>query len=162
MPVPPQEPGFGVPCPDAGYGFLLGHQFDPRLVVDPAENREDARWAAATLGVRRAGRAGRAPQAEDIEVGQALLGYDGTAPEWFVAWRTTRLQGISRDADLSQWLADTAEEGVGITDVPPREELLRWWPSSRRGRYRRLCTSDHRTPTTRSRDVRGGAPGAES
>jgi hypothetical protein len=55
------------------------------------------------------------------------LGYDGTAPEWFVAWRTIRLQGISRDADLGQWLADRAEEGVGVADVPPREDLVRWW-----------------------------------
>jgi hypothetical protein len=127
MLLPAEESGFGVPCPDAGYGFLLGHEFDPRLVVDPAENREDAHWAAATLGVRRAGRAGRAPQADDFDVGQALLGYDGTAPEWFVAWRRTRLQGISRDADLGQWLADRAEEGVGVADVPPRDELMRWW-----------------------------------
>jgi hypothetical protein len=124
---PPQAPGFGVPCPDAGYGFLLGHQFAGYLVVDPAEDREDAHWAAATIGVRRAGRAGRAPQVDDIDAGRTLLGYDGTAPDWFVRWRTIRLHGISRDPELAQWLADAAEEGVGVTAAPPREQLERWW-----------------------------------
>jgi hypothetical protein len=124
---PPREPGFGVPCPDAGYGFLLGHQLDGRLVVDPAESREDAHWAAATLGVRRAGRAGRAPRVDDFDVGRGLLGYDGTAPMWFVRWRTTRLQGISHEPELGQWLADSAEEGVGVDELPPRERLVHWW-----------------------------------
>lgn len=123
----PGEPGFGVPCPDAGYGFLLGHQLDGRLDVNPAEDREDAHWAAATLGVRRAGRAGRAPSVDDFDFGRTLLGYDGTAPESFVRWRTTRLQGVSRDPELGQWLADAAEEEVGVTEVPPREQLVRWW-----------------------------------
>jgi hypothetical protein len=124
---PPREPGFGVPCPDAGYGFLLGHRFAGYLVVDPAEDREDAHWAAATIGVRRAGRAGRAPEVNDFHAGRRLLGYDGTAPEWFVRWRTIRLHRISRDPHLAQWLADAAEEGVGVTAAPPREELVRWW-----------------------------------
>jgi hypothetical protein len=124
---PPGVPGFGVPCPDAGYGFLLGHQFDGRLVIGQDEEREDAHWAAATLGVRRAGRGGRAPGVDDLEVGRALLGYDGTAPEWFVRWRTTRLNRISRDPALAQWLADAAEEGVGVGEVPAQEHLVRWW-----------------------------------
>jgi hypothetical protein len=127
MLTPPAEPGFGVPCPDAGYGYLLGHQFDDRVVAGPDEDREDAHWAAATLGVRRAGRAGRAPRIDDIEVGRAFLGYDGSAPEWFVRWRTIQLHGICRDPNLAQWLADVTEYSVGVDDVPPRDQLLRWW-----------------------------------
>lgn len=127
MLTPPAGPGFGVPCPDAGYGYLLGHQFDDRVHAGPDEGREDAHWAAATLGVRRAGRAGRAPRVDDFEVGRALLGYDGSAPEWLVRWRTIRLHGISRDPALAQWLADETENAVGVEDVPPRDQLLRWW-----------------------------------
>jgi hypothetical protein len=127
MLTPPAEPGFGVPCPDAGYGYLLGHELDDRLETGPDEAREDAHWAVATVGVRRAGRAGRAPDIDDLAVSLAVLGYDGSAPEWFVGWRTIRLQGISGNTDLSQWLADTTEEGVGVGDVPPRDELVRWW-----------------------------------
>jgi hypothetical protein len=127
MVAPPAEPGFGVPCPDAGYGYLLAHEFDDRVVAGPGEDRQDARWAAATLGVRRAGRAGRAPSIDDVEVGRALLGYDGSAPEWFVRWRTIRLHGICRDPNLAQWLADVTESAVGVDDVPPRDQLLAWW-----------------------------------
>lgn len=127
MPEQPRGPGFGAPCPDAGYGYLLGHQLAGRLVVSPEEDREDAHWAAATLAVRRAGRAGRAPLVADFDVGRALLGYDGTAPESFAPWRAAWLRGIVRDAELSQWLADTAEHDIGVEDVPPRDELARWW-----------------------------------
>jgi hypothetical protein len=98
-----------------------------RVDTGPDEGREDAHWAAATLGVRRAGRAGRAPRVDDFEVGRALLGYDGSAPEWLVRWRTIRLHGISRDPDLAQWLVDVTEAAVGVDDVPPRDQLLRWW-----------------------------------
>ena len=38
-----------------------------------------------------------------------------------------QLHGISRDPELAQWLADAAEEGVGVTELPPREQLERWW-----------------------------------
>jgi hypothetical protein len=123
----PREPGFGVPCPDAGYGYLLGHELAGRLVVGADEDREDAHWAAATVAVRRAGRAGRAPLVADFEVGRELLGYDGTAPESFERWRAAWLRGIVRDPGLSQWLADTAEHGIGVEDVPPRDEVARWW-----------------------------------
>ena len=114
---PPREPGFGVPCPDAGYGFQLGHELDRELVADPMENREDAHWAVATLAVRRAGRAGRAPRVDDIHVGRALLGYDGTAPTDLVRWHVLRLRGISREPELGQWLGDIAEQEVGVSDV---------------------------------------------
>jgi hypothetical protein len=124
---PPREPGFGVPCPDAGYGFLLGHELDRELVADPMENREDAHWAVATLAVRRAGRAGRAPRVDDLQVGRALLGYDGTAPSDLVRWRVLQLRGISREPELGQWLGDITEQGVGLSDVPSRDELARWW-----------------------------------
>jgi hypothetical protein len=124
---PPREPGFGVPCPDAGYGFLLGHELAERLVLGPSEHREDAHWAASTLAVRRAGRAGRAPLVEDFDVGRALLGYDGSAPESLARWRAARLHGISRDPELIQWLGDSAEQTLGLADVAPREDLLRWW-----------------------------------
>jgi hypothetical protein len=124
---PPREPGFGAPCPDAGYGYLLGHQLAGRLVVGADEDLEDAHWATATLSVRRAARAGRAPLVADFEVGRALLGYDGTAPESFERWRAAWLRGIVRDTELNQWLADAAEHDIGVEDVPPRDELARWW-----------------------------------
>lgn len=126
---PPREPGFGVPGPDPGFGFVLAACRDADLVVAPGERREDAHWAVAAVGVRRAARAGRAPAPGDIEVGRVVLGYDGRAPEPFARWRAARLWGIHEDTDLAQWLADTVERDLGLERVPETGVLERWWAS---------------------------------
>jgi hypothetical protein len=131
----PREPGFGAPGPDAGYGFLLGgaHR-QHELIVAPGERREDARSAVASLGVRRAGRAGRAPVPGDIDFGSAVLGYDGRAPEAFARWRAVRLHGVHEDGQLAQWLADTVEQDLGVAGVPDRGAFDRWWAALAGGR----------------------------
>ena len=123
---PPREPGFGVPCPDAGYGFLLGHKLDRELVADPMENREDAHWAVATLAVRRAGRAGRAP-GSTTSVGRALLGYDGTAPPDLVRWRVLQLRGIFREPNSASGWATSPSRGLVSRMCPHATSLARWW-----------------------------------
>jgi hypothetical protein len=126
---PPREPGFGAPGPDPGYGFLLGALHEAELVIGPGEHRDDAHWAVAAIGVRRAARAGRAPISGDIDFGRSVLGYDGRAPEPFVRWRTNTLSGMHGDSDMAQWLADTVERGIGVDQVPGLTVLDRWWAS---------------------------------
>ncbi|HEV7763094.1 MAG TPA: hypothetical protein VGO78_28980 [Acidimicrobiales bacterium] len=125
----PRGPRFGRPCPDGGYAFLLAHCSESHLVLGAHDRPEDARWAVATIGVRRAGLAGRAPLASDVDVGRAVLGYDGDAPEAFVEWRTHRLWSIARDQHLEQWLGDLVEAGIDLTrrEPPSRDEIERWW-----------------------------------
>jgi hypothetical protein len=123
----PRQPGFGVPCPDAGYGFLLAHIRDHEIVAGPGEDREDAHYAVASVAVRRAGLLGRAPLVGDLRVARALLGYDGTAGEALARWRATWLWGIARDPDLAQRLADSVQTAIGVIDMPPRDRLERWW-----------------------------------
>lgn len=142
MKFPPRAPRFGRPCPDPGHGFLLAHCLETQLVLGDHERPEDARWAVAKIGIRRADLAGRAPLVADVHVGRAVLGYDGDAPRAFVEWRTHRLWGIARDQHLEQWLGDLAEEGLDLArlDPPSPDEIERWWaqvgattPSGARG-----------------------------
>jgi hypothetical protein len=121
-------PLFGLPCLDGGHALLLAYCSQNPLVLGAHDRPEDARWAVATIGVRRAGLAGRAPLASDVDVARTVLGYDGDAPEAFVEWRTHRLWGIALDPHVEMWLGDLVEEAVDLTrDPPSRDELARWW-----------------------------------
>jgi hypothetical protein len=125
----PRTPRSGRPGPDGGYGFLLAHCLETHLVLGAHDRPEDARWAVATIGVRRAGLAGRAPLAPDVQVGRAVLGYDGDASEALVEWRTHRLWDIARDPYVQQWLGDLVQAGIDLTrrEPPSRDEIERWW-----------------------------------
>jgi hypothetical protein len=114
---------------DAGYAFLLAHCLEAQLVLGDDEHPEDARCAVVTVGVRRAGLVGRAPLAADVDLGRALLGYDGDAPRPFVEWRTHRLWGIARDPGLERWLGELVEESLHLhrPDPPSSEQIARWW-----------------------------------
>ena len=65
---PPRSPGFGLPCPDAGYALLLADLAEDYVVLELVERRQDAEWAIAIVAMRRAGALGRAPIIEDLEI----------------------------------------------------------------------------------------------
>ena len=79
----PHGPGFGVPCPDAGYAFLLAHHSEHLLILESREHCQDANWAIAIVAVRHAGGLGRAPCIHDVALGRTVLAYDGGGPVGF-------------------------------------------------------------------------------
>jgi hypothetical protein len=128
---PPHAPGFGTPCPDAGYALLLARLTECQLELEPAERRDDANCAIATIAIRRAGLLGRAPFFDDLAFARALLAYgDGDSAD-FARWRTRHLAGIARDADLSERLADVA---MLVADMahPPTDDTVSAWQAALR------------------------------
>ena len=124
---PPLAPGFGLPCPDAGYTLLLAHLTDDDVVLEPDEEREDADWAIATVAMRRAGVLGRAPFIEDVEVARTLLAYDGTEDGGdFRGWRVRLLTGVADDPDLRQRLADVAIVAAEMRHPVDVDAARRW------------------------------------
>ncbi|MET0325669.1 MAG: hypothetical protein ABW219_10635 [Ilumatobacteraceae bacterium] len=120
-------PGFGVPCPDAGYALLLARLTDVAIELEPHERRVDADWAIATVAMRRAGALGRAPFLEDVEVARTLLAYDQAGDDDdFRGWRERSLAGVSRDPNLRQRLADLAALASGIRHPVDCDNARRW------------------------------------
>jgi hypothetical protein len=128
---PPRSPGFGIPCPDAGYALLLAHLTESHLALEQAERTEDANWAIATIAMRRAGLLGRAPFIEDLAFARALLAYDASESGDFTRWRTRRLTGIAHDPDLRQRLSDVAMVAAEVAH-PPTVDTVRAWRAALR------------------------------
>jgi hypothetical protein len=123
---PPRAPGFGLPCPDAGYALLLADHTVDRVALEPVERREDAVSAIGTIAIRRAAVLGRAPCIRDVAVALRLLAYDGDGPSEFTGWRARELAGIARDPDLRQRLADAAMPAIESRD-PIDADVARAW-----------------------------------
>jgi len=113
-----------MPCPDAGYAFLLAHRNERSLILESRERCHDACWAIATVAVRHAGSLGRAPCIRDIAHGRTVLAYDGSAPVEFSHWRANSLSGITRNQELQQRLTDALQVLPDPTDV---NALRGWW-----------------------------------
>lgn len=127
----PRAPGFGLPCPDAGYALLLANVVEERLVLEPHERRHDAEFAIATIAMRRAGVLGRAPLIGDVELARVLLAYDSREPADFTRWRARRLAGVAHDPDLGQRLADVAILAAEL-DQPDDAAVWNWRACLRR------------------------------
>jgi hypothetical protein len=123
---PPRAPGFGLPCPDAGYALLLADLTVERVTLEPVERREDAVSAIATIAIRRAAVLGRAPFMGDVAVARSLLAYDGDGPSEFTGWRARHLAGVAHDPGLQQRLADVAMPAIESGD-PVAANVLRTW-----------------------------------
>ena len=123
---PPRAPGFGLPCPDAGYALLLADLTIEHVTLEPVERKEDAVSAIATIAIRRAAVLGRAPFIGDVAVARSLLGYDGDGPSEFTVWRARQLAGIAHDPDLQQRLADVAMPAIESCD-PIDANVVRTW-----------------------------------
>jgi hypothetical protein len=120
----PHGPGLGLPCPDAGYAFLLAHHSEPDLILEPRERCQDASWAIATIAVRHAGGLGRAPCIHDVALGRSVLAYDGGGPVEFSHWRANSLSGITRNLELQQRLTNALEALPNPADA---DALRGWW-----------------------------------
>ncbi len=90
-------PGQGRTGPDAGYALALAGAWAPVVVLTEGERLDDAIAAAAAVAMTRAACAGRGPVNADLEVGLALLGYLGGAPDDLIAWRRRALGLIAGD-----------------------------------------------------------------
>jgi len=120
----PRGPGFGLPCPDAGYAFLLAHHKAHSLILEVHERCQDACWAIAAVAVRHAGSLGRAPCIHDVTLGRTVLAYDGGAPAEFSHWRANSLCGIDRDLELQQRFTHALEV---LTSPADPDALRAWW-----------------------------------
>jgi hypothetical protein len=114
----------GVPCPDAGYAFLLAHRSEHLLILESRERCQDANWAIATVAVRQAGGLGRAPCIHDVALGRTVLGYDGGGPIEFARWRANSFSGLARDLELQQRFTEALEALPDPSDADARRA---WW-----------------------------------
>lgn len=128
-----RAPGFGLPCPDAGYALFLAHLTESELALAAGEQPIDARWSVATVAMRRAGAFGRAPHIGDIRFACALLAYDQPESNDFAHWRYVWLRGIAENAVIRQWLADTIP--VELTRHLDAETIQRWRHSLNTGAF---------------------------
>jgi hypothetical protein len=120
----PHGPGLGLPCPDAGYAFLLAHHSEHLLILESREQCQDANWAIGTVAVRHAGGLGRAPCIHDVALGRTVLAYDGAGSLEFSLWRANNLSGIARNLELQQRLTDALEV---LPDPADADALRGWW-----------------------------------
>jgi hypothetical protein len=137
---PVVAPGFGLPCPDAGYALFLAALAVEHLVLEFGDRRDDAECAIATVAVRRAGMLGRAPLLQDVEIGRTLLAYDQPTDADFARWRARWICGIARDVDLRQRLADAALASETLR--PPLDaDAVHGWRATLRQRFDACATS---------------------
>ncbi len=127
-------PGFGLPCPDAGYALFLAAHSVEHLVLEFGDGRDDAKCAIATIAMRRAGMLGRAPLLQDVEIGRTLLAYEQPTDVDFARWRAGWIRGIAHDDDLRQRLADAALPTAALS--PPLDaDAVSGWRADLRQRF---------------------------
>jgi hypothetical protein len=83
----PDGPLLGTPGPNVGYALTLAERAKARFRLGAHEHVDDAVAVVAEVAMRRAAAFGRAPVVRDVELAMALLGYDGSADDAFVAVR---------------------------------------------------------------------------
>lgn len=124
---PPRGRRFGHTGPDLGYGLKLAKRFEDRIILVPAEAREDAVAGCFACGCRRAAVTGRAPVIYDMEWAYALWGYLGGAPEELVWWRAALFKGASHHYwDQREIVDSIREEALVLTPQQVRERLADW------------------------------------
>jgi hypothetical protein len=115
-------PLLGRPGPNVGYALALVDRAKARFSLGAHEHVDDAAAVVAEIAMRRAAAFGRAPVVRDVELAVALLGYDGSADEGFVATRTRLVHDAAHAYTTRRSLVDA---------VP--DDLLRASPSQARG-----------------------------
>ena len=110
---PPGQPtgrGFGKPGPDQGFALHLARRFEERLRLAAGESAEDVVVGTALLATRRAGLAGRAPCAHDVNVALSLFGFLADAPADLVAERRMRFRSAAHEYTAQRRLVDSVPE----------------------------------------------------
>jgi hypothetical protein len=113
----PEGPLLGRPGPNVGYAYTLGQRAKDRLRMGPFEHVHDVLAVVAEVAGKRAALFGRAPVIGDIDLAIAILGYDGTAGDTFVAARTAAVHDAGHSYSRRRAIVDS---------VP--DELLRQRP----------------------------------
>ena len=119
----PTGPLLGNPGPDIGYALRLAEGFAERIQLAPHEHAADAVAVGAELAMRRCARIGRAPVAKDLEWAFSVLGYLGSPPADFVAWRKHRIEGAHHEYLERRALVNAVRPEVldlGVDDVQAR------------------------------------------
>jgi hypothetical protein len=116
-PEQPEGALLGRPGPNVGYAYTLAQRAKDRLRLGPFEHVNDALAVLAEVAGKRAALYGRAPVIGDIDLAIAILGYDGTAGDGFVAARTAAVHDASHSYYRRRAMVDS---------VP--DELLRQRP----------------------------------
>lgn len=155
----PRGPGLGTRTPDAGYALLLARRLVDRVQLAERERLDDALWAGAIIGMKRAGLVGRGPLLADVELGLAILGYLGGAPDDMVAWRQHHLFGLDRNYHLQRAVADRV--GADLLSRAPSDppSLLRLEDDLRRPAGRAAAVVDAAGGAVRGRRTAGTAAG---
>jgi hypothetical protein len=124
----PRGRELGIPGPDQGYAFLLGHTlFEDRLELTAGITAEDALVGCCELASARAALFGRAPVAKDIELALVLFGFLGGAPEELVTWRAMLFQAAAHHYHQQRMIvAVVPSETLRLTPDDVRGRLSDW------------------------------------
>jgi hypothetical protein len=122
----------GAPGPNVGYAYTLANGAKERFRLAEHEHTDDVVAVVAEIAGKRAAAFGRAPVIRDVDVAVALLGYDGTADDDFVAVRRLLVHDAAHGYARRRELVDTVPEPL-LRATP--EELgagIAQWRSSAR------------------------------
>src|SRR5262249_35689219 len=108
----PQGALLGRPGPNVGYAYTLAQRARDRLRLGPFEHAHDAVAVVAEVAGKRAALFGRAPVIGDIELAIAILGYDGTAGDAFVAARTAAVHDASHSYSRRRAMVDSVPDDL--------------------------------------------------
>jgi hypothetical protein len=97
----------GTPGPNVGYGYTLVERARERFQLAAHEHLDDAMSVVAEIAMKRAAAFGRAPVIGDVDVAIALLGYDGSGDDAFVAWRTRAVHDCAHHYPLRRAVVDS-------------------------------------------------------
>jgi hypothetical protein len=118
----------GRPGPNVGYAYSLAERARPALELAPAEHAHDVVPVVAEIAGKRAALLGRAPVMLDVDLAVALLGYDGSADDEFVARRTRLVLDAGHDYTRRRALVDAVPDEL-LRARP--DELPRLVPQAR-------------------------------
>src|SRR5262249_60880733 len=106
----PQGALLGRPGPNVGYAYTLAQRARDRLRLGPFEHAHDAVAVVAEVAGKRAALYGRAPVIGDVDHAIAILGYDGTAGDAFVAARTAAVHDASHSYYRRRAMVDSVPD----------------------------------------------------
>jgi hypothetical protein len=108
----PEGPLLGRPGPNVGYAYTLVQRVKDRLRLGPFEHVQDALAVVAEVAGKRAALFGRAPVIGDVDLAIAVLGYDGTAGDAFVAARTAAVYDASHSYYRRRAIVDSVPDDL--------------------------------------------------
>jgi hypothetical protein len=111
-PEQPEGALLGRPGPNVGYAYTLAQRAKDRLRLGPYEPAPDAVAVVAEVAGKRAALYGRAPVIGDVDLAIAILGYDGTAGDTFVAARTAAVYEASHDYRRRRAMVDSVPDAL--------------------------------------------------